>query len=387
MGVVTRAVGYLRDRLGQRPFERARQAEALGRIEAATALYLQAGARDEAARLLVLRADAAREPAERLLLLGQARECASGEAKTRLAVRRAELALDLAEQRARPLMPSELSALGVEFEQLSEPELAARAFALAGDVDAEARSLVSAGDVERLEAVLDAEQQRQEGSRDRAALLERLRDLNRSGRRREALALAGDAPGDADEAFAVLGRAIELRCCQRDPVSLELDERRLQVVFGNTLRIGRCDANLIVPSPAVSRVHLEVRRGARGPEAQDLGSHNGTWLRGARVSASLEVGPSLELSLGGEVRIGLKPWQDGGVCCALSGRTVYAPLGPLRVGAWTVSRASDGQLELEAAPGAGLVLNGLKVVAPIQLCRGDELSESIGGAVRLRVVA
>jgi FHA domain len=387
MGVVSRAIGYFRQRFRRGPLERARQVEALGRLESATALYLQAGARDEAARLLTLRADAAREPAERLALLGRARECASGDARIELAVRRARLALDLAEQRTRQLLPSELGALGAELEQLDQPELAARAFALAGDVDAEARSLISAGDVERLEAVLDAEQQRQEDKRDRAALLERLGDLDRAGRRREALALTRDAPNEVqvEEAFAALRRSIELKCCRRDPVRLELDGRRLEVAFGDTLRIGRSDVNLVVASPAVSRAHLEVRRGANGPEAVDLGSHNGTWLSGARLGAPLEITPGLELSLGGEVRVVFEPWRDG-TCCTLGDRTVCAPLGPLVLGGWSVTRAADGLLELGAAEGTPLVLNGLSVAAPIQLCREDVLSETLGGAVRLKVL-
>lgn len=380
MGVFAGIKGLLSGRRERARTARARRQEALGHLDEATALYVEAGARDEAARVLALRAGSALEPGERLALLAQAAGMAEGDAAHELYVRRARLSLELA--RAGTLRPgqSELRALGQQLEAMAEPALAADVYALAGDTDAEAQALVAAGAVERLEEVLDARQSADRKTRERDELARRVRDLEQAGRRREALSLGAGLRDDAD--IAALLRRIEIERVSGPCAKLVLDGTELEIAFGDELVIGRAEATLVVASPAISRRHLLVRRGISGPEALDAGSSNGTTLAGARVDVPVAVGEGIELLLGGEVSVALAPWKSG-VRVAVGRRVVYAPLGPLDVDGWRIAPAPDDWLELEARSPA--FLGALRVDARLELCRGDALAPAAGAPPRLEV--
>lgn len=366
------------------PGKKARRLEAAGRLEEATAAYLEAGERAEATRLLSLRADSEPDANRRLRLLGQAVALAEGEGAADIRRRRARLCLELVKLQSLQLVPSELSELGLELEALGEPALAAEAFSRAGDVDAQARALVAAGAIDRLEQVLEAQQDRVREERRKDALSRRVQDLELAGRRREALE-AARIDARSDPRLEAVVRAIEARRAEGPRVRLSLDGEPLEVLFGDQVMIGRAGADLVVASPSVSREHLLVRRGARGPEVVDQGSRNGTLLGGARIDVPVSVGAGLELELGGEVRLQIAPWQ-GGVKLEVAGQCVHAPLGPLTLDGWSLELASDRWLELEAR-GPGPLLSGLRVDQRIQLCRGDRLTEEVGGKVRLEVLA
>jgi hypothetical protein len=360
---------------------RARREEALGRLEQATLHYVEAGELEQAARLCALRADAATEPEERLKLLGQAIGFSDKEAARPLAIRRARLKLDLVKSREGALGKSELASLGRELEELGEPALAAEVHALSGDTEAEARALVLAGAVERLEQVLESEQRRERSERERDRTGQRARDLFASGRRREALTLARDR---GDEKLLALVREIETRRSSVPRAVLVIDGQRLELCFGESVVVGRGDAGINLGSPSVSREHLMIRRGRSGPEIVDLGSRNGTTLCGARLDAPVSLGKRLELLLGNEVRLMVEPWQAG-VRLQLGERSVHAPLGPLSVGSWSIAPGVDGWLELAAQDGQPPWLGDLRAELTIELCKGDELREHRDGPVRMRV--
>ncbi len=383
MGVMSRIRGLFGRRELRRERTRTRKArreEALGHLDEATALYVEAGAPDEAARVLAVRADSALDSGDRLRLLAQAAGLASGDAARGFAVRHARLCVELA--RSGTLRPgdSELRALGAKLEALGEPALAADVYALSGDTDAEARALVSAGAVERLEQVLDARQSADRTARERDELARQVRDLEHSGRRREALSLGARLADDAD--IAALLRRIELERVTGPCARLVIDGSDLEIAFGDEISIGRADTTLVVASPAISRHHLSVRRGTAGPEALDAGSSNGTTLAGARLDVPVAVGEGIELLLGGEVAVALAPWQRG-VRVTVGQRVVYAPLGPLELGGWRVAPGAGDWLELEA--GSPAYLGALRVDARLELCRGDALSREPGAAPRLEV--
>jgi DNA-binding NtrC family response regulator len=70
---------------------------------------------------------------------------------------------------------------------------------------------------------------------------------------------------------------------------------------GAVLTIGTSpDADLVLRDPAVSRYHLELRRGADGISVRDLGSTNGTWLGGARIASAI-VPAGTRLAVGSTV--------------------------------------------------------------------------------------
>ena len=76
------------------------------------------------------------------------------------------------------------------------------------------------------------------------------------------------------------------------------------------LRIGRAtDNDVVVADLGVSRYHSELRRGVSGYEIVDLGSHNGTFVNGQRVSAApvseldiIGIGPATFRLVGEELQ-------------------------------------------------------------------------------------
>jgi hypothetical protein len=193
---------------------------------------------------------------------------------------------------------------------------------------------------------------------------------------------SGDAPGN--EARQVLDQ-IERRRALGPVLHLEVDGSRLEVAFGDSVTIGRSDATLRLSAPGLSRVHLQIQKGLRGPAVSDCSSRNGTLVAGARLTQPLELSAELDLLLAGEVRVSVRP-SRGGAELIVAGRRVFAPLSPLRIGAWQIDCASDGWLELRAPDRAPVYLNGTRAEGQIELCEGDQLSEAPQQAPRLRVL-
>lgn len=387
MSLVSRVVGLVRRRMERGRLNRARRLEALGRLADATAVYLEAGERGEALRLYLLRAEQALDPPERLRLVSQALELADDEMRAELVERRSRLRLDLVKSGSLVLGQSELVTLGEQLEELGEPLEAAGVYARAGAADAQARALVAAGAVDQLEQVLDAEQSRQRSHREHEAHEKRVRDLELSGARRQALELARSPELSGDDRTAARARDIELKRCVGPCAQLLVDGERFQVAFGESITLGRAEATVGLESPAVSRRHLEVRRARSGPEVLDLHSSNGTLIAGARLDVPVAVGNGIDLELGGEVGVRIEPWRDG-VRIAVAGRTLHAPLGPLEIGRWRVEpSAEDAWLELVAPRDAPPFCGELRLDPRVQLLAGDALSEEPGAVVRLEVLS
>src|SRR5918995_49560 len=80
-----------------------------------------------------------------------------------------------------------------------------------------------------------------------------------------------------------------------------MDGRELQLDADAT--IGREGCDVVLPDPEVSRRHAAIRSTGTGVAVEDLGSSNGTFVNGERVSGTRP------LSHGDVVRFGNTEWE------------------------------------------------------------------------------
>lgn len=368
--------------------------ELAGDLAGAVELYIEAGMPDDAARVLLLRADAERSIEKRIAFCASASRTAESPELRRAALgRKALLAFDLVRARGASAMRSEVLAVARELEEAGELERAADAYALVGDVESEARVLAAAGAIDRLEERLRASMSAERSQRELAAVLRKIADLDRTAERREAIAVAeawlGERPDCEPVADAL--RAIRARLVAGPLVTLELGGALLRCALGDEVTIGRGEATIVVPSRAVSRTHLRIRRGPSGAEVEDLGTRNGTTLAGARLMGPLPVGAGVELLLGGEVPCAIAPADGQGCVVQIAGERFAAPLGDMPVGPWRLRLDRAGAsafVVLDTPPGAPPPFLGDYQLAPsVELCVGDAIAARRGEAAVFRVKA
>jgi hypothetical protein len=370
----------------------ARTSEQRGDLESAGAAYMQAGRYADAVRVMLIRAQAELEPHRRALLLAQATSLAprGDPARQQAWKARAQFILDRAE--AGGLDPAirrrELVEAGRALREIGENELAARALRAAGDLEGEIAALADAGAVGKLEEAVSRQRRAEEARARRAVRFEEARDLIAIGRRRDAHEMLRSSLQEEEaEDLRALMQGILARRPQQPFVSV--DGRVMELVPGNPVVLGRSDCDLRVPAPVVSRRHLEFARpDGADPIVRDLGGKNGTTLRGARVE-TLPVGIGLDLLIGNALPLKVRPADAGGLIVELPGRVVWLPLGPIDLGPRraTLENTSDGWLELRLARGQSVILGDLRVEGNLQLLVGDELFDTHGGQLLLRVVA
>lgn len=360
---------------GGRLERRAQAHERAGNLTAASDAYLEAGLPEEAARLQIVRADAEARPAERMMLFRAAAKLAPGSAAAKdAATRAAQLRYELVRGRG-AVMRGEILGAAEELMEVGAHRLAADAFAEAGDKEREVAALVQAGALSEVEEKLDREVEAARVGNELALTLRRARDLDSAGDRREALALLDRYPDDST------ARDLRVRIVQRvarGPLVRvrEGGEERV-LALAPAVTIGRGDATLVVPSPQISRLHVELFRGADGaPRVRDLDTKNGTLLGGARVDGELPVGAGLSLRLGGEVPCVFAA-EGEGVRVEVGPHAVHAPLGPHGTPAGTLDVATQGEpfVEFHRAD-ADVFLRGLAIGPVVQLAEGDELCEA-----------
>lgn len=375
---------------------RARTAELQGELEKASELYGEAGAAEDVARVFVLRGEGETDPRVRLRHFSHAAQVAPEGTETNKSARlkRAELLLVLAGDAAvSALARHEITGVAKELEAIGEPLKAAEAYARVGDKEGEARALQAAGDVDRLEFLLATEQHRERVSRSRE---ERLKDIDvmvECGRRREALealeSLAGDEISLRERlaqlrARRVLAPVVRLEAVRDGKGTLE----RFLIVTGNDVVVGRTEGAIKVPSNAISRRHLQIARENDEPVIRDLGSRNGTQLRGINVTGTLPVGGGIELSLGKEVPIRIAPSTaiEGAIEIDVAGERYHACLGKTRtpVHGLELVTGPDEWIEL-SANGVHMFAGDVELAARTTLFHGDAISTARRGAPVLRV--
>jgi hypothetical protein len=356
----------------------ARGAELRGELARAAELFELGGRSDEAARVRKARA---------------------------LAVLAASTNVPVTASRRPPLLEA-----AADLEALGDFARAAEAYDRARDVEGQARALARAGDVERLDELLEAQQAHDRGARARRTGHEEFDALVGGGRRREAFELAQDSP---DGALRGRGLALLDRRLGGSVVHLSVRGRAVAFVLGDRILLGRAPETtaegsstgaIPIASMALSRAHLAIGRRDGQPCVRDLESRHGTTVGGERLRAEVgdvPIGPGIELRLGGEVPCVVRPADDwpGSVAIEVAGVRHIAPLGPaaLGVGRWALVRSADRSAEAaaeaaeaaEAAAEAWVELvtddappafaGGLRMAARITVLGGDAFATEAGG--------
>lgn len=87
---------------------------------------------------------------------------------------------------------------------------------------------------------------------------------------------------------------------QTHAIFIHVDGRSARLEPGSSLVVGRgSNADIIVADPDVSRQHVRISSTPQGWMLEDLGSSNGTWLQGRRLTTPLLVTPGMRVQLGG----------------------------------------------------------------------------------------
>jgi hypothetical protein len=376
----------------------ARAAELRGELAQAAALFAEAGRLDESARVMVLRGDAEVEPSARLRHYTQAVATAPADtiAGKHAARKRASTVVDIAiDTPMTATLRQELVQAARELEALGDPERAAQAYAMAGDLEGEVRALARAGDVDKVDALLVAAQGRDREAQARRRASEEVAMLAASGRRREGLALARSS---TDDQVRSRGDALANRRVGTGVVRAVVRGRELLLALGDSLVIGRApdldtgeprQGTISIGAAALSRRHIAVER--RGEEfvVRDLGSRNGTVLRGLALAGETLVGAGIELRLGREVPVTLRPSTElaGALAVEVPGARYIAPLGPaiLGIGQWQLASGDDGWIELVTGDAPPAFAGALRLAPAITLLAGDALAAERCGAPVLEI--
>jgi hypothetical protein len=337
---------------------------------------------------MLLRGDGETDPAARMRQYVQAVATApaGGEAHAQACRKRTALLLAMAgTEVATGALRQDLLAAAHDLEAIGDFAQAAEAYARGGDGAGQAGALARAGDVERLDALLLDQQKTDRDALARREAYEEVGALMASGRRREALAMAR---ASNDPALRERSRAVEARRIASALVSLSIYDQDILLVLGVEVIVGRVGV-VAIASAAVSRQHLLVARRGNDVVVRDLGSRNGTLVRGMALGGEALVGDGIDLLLGNEVPLVVRPAPElaGAVALGIGGTRYLAPLGPahLAVGAWRLERGADGWVELVTDDDPPAFAGGMRLDARVTLLRGDAIGRERGGVPVLRM--
>ena len=337
---------------------------------------------------MILRGDAVTDPAARHQHYLQALGIAPPASPVHLQARRKRAGHLLAISVDAPMtgtLRKDLVEAAHELEALGEAEQAAQAYGRAGDVEGQARALAGAGDVDRLDALLLEQQGHDRRTIERREIAERVTMLAAAGKRREAAAMA---LATADDALRARGRTIEQRKVSGDVVDLVLRGTPMRLALGEEVVVGRV-ATISVASAAVSRQHVVIARRGAEVVVRDVGSRNRTTLAGLTLAGEAVVGGGIELKLGNEVPLVVRPADEltGAVAIEVAGMRYLAPLGPavLGVGGWRLERGADGWVELVTGDDPPAYVSDLAVAGQITLLAGDAIATGRGEEPVLRM--
>jgi len=372
----------------------AKKVELRGDLAKAAELYGLAGALEEAARVMLLRGDAETDPRLKMQHYTQALALAPDEHDVKKEARKKRAELVIAQfpaGAASPQVKREIQGAAKDLELAGELERAAEVYALVGDTEGEARALAGSGEVDKLEYLLSTQQAVDRAARARTSIHAEVEMMMATGRRREALAAAERwlAKNSDDRAMRDRINHLKARRVLGPLVELTIRGAALHVVLGDEVTIGRTEGTLTVASHAVSRQHVRIRREGGVVIVSDLGSRNGTQLRGMNVTGALRVEGPVELTLGKEVRLALAPSEvlANAVRVELGGNVYVAPLGPALISgtALAIEQGEGRWVELVGSEQAPPVMGETSCVPRTTLLVGDAFCSERGGEIAVRV--
>jgi len=270
---------------------------------------------------------------------------------------------------------------------------AATTFELADELAAAAEVWGRLGDLEAMESSLARDEERHRRARASVGALRDAQTLLAAGERAAALDIARHIPEGSGESRQARQIVLDLegRLVRGRSVTLRLGGRTVRVAAAPAV-LGR-DPTAEVPlrDPGVSRRHATVALAANGVYTlTDNGSRLGTFLAGARLAGSCEIGGETELQLGPTCRLALQPAAagvllraTGGLDAGLlglvgGGRVALAELLPPAAGAWL---ELDGRTVALLHPPELTARIAGKLAAPrIELLHGDRIDLGPAGA-------
>lgn len=284
---------------------------------------------------------------------------------------------------------------------------AAALYEKAGDDERAAEVWGSLGELDKMEACLGRQEQRQGRQRQLREARRQFETLFAAGERQAAIAMGTglDDPSPDGRELGLLARRAQERLCRARALSLRLGDGRILRLASLPAALGRDpQAELPVRDPTVSRLHARLLSGASGVLVEDAGSRAGTQLAGFPIAGTIPLGAAGELALGATCRLRFETRADGrielhGASGLDRGFWALAGAGPLAIGdvvaggGGTAGHGVDpdllsldftsGVARLRRSPGLALRVGGHLIGTGCDLLHGDVIEG--GGALALRL--
>ncbi len=373
--------------LGGADLRRAVEAEAGGNYLEAARAYAAAGESHKVAEMHLLASERAPTPDDKLDCLREAARWSEGDEEPAKKVRRRVANALLGWVRARGLITESDRRVVEEAAQMflaaGDAPGAGDCHELLGASEAAAQAYQAAGEVDRLEQLLDGEAARRRRDVVVSDSVEDHRMRLRAGDPAGALASLASAIVAADAkdriGLTALRDALAARRVLRRLVLVS--EGRRSVVTAPPVTLGRGeDCTLPLRDGGVSRVHAELRREADAWVLADRGSKNGTTLNGLVIAEALPLPAAGELGIGDRCAISFTI-DDQVLRLTLSrgldvGLALHASDGPIAIptpgSARLFVRFVEGRARARSE-GGPLYLNGVHEAGEIEPLVGDVL--------------
>jgi hypothetical protein len=272
------------------------------------------------------------------------------------------------------------------FAQLGDFGGAGECYEFVGEDLLAAEAYQKGGEVDRLESVLQRDENRRKRTYKVTDAFEEYRLQMSRGERDLALIsirTCVDSAAEADRAaYVAAQRELEERLLTDGSVLLRATQPQL-FVGSFPVHLGREQTNQIaLRDGGVSRQHARIDAAAGGYSLTDLGSKNGTLLGGVRLIAggTLPLPPSGELGIGEHCAFQFRADEAAlrlSVVAGLDrGLQVLCSSAPMDIAGRMELSFRGGRPNLRARVG-NLILNGVQCAQVVQLCRRDiiELDE------------